>query len=231
MPVEIKDRLPVVNQGEHHVPAVLLVDTSGSMSGGPIAELNQGLVQFYEALRQDDLALGRAEVSVISFNSSVQIELGFRPAEQYEAPVLSAGGLTAMNEGILKALDEIEMRKQLYRDQGVGHYRPWLFVLTDGCPTDSNLESQAMSALRSAIDNKKVTYMPMGIGASADLGHLKKYYPDNWPNKITLSASAKEFKDAFQWLSASLSVISHSNPQTQSTVNLPPTPSTLTIGI
>ena len=136
-----------------------------------------------------------------------------------------------MNEGILKALDEIEMRKQLYREQGVGHYRPWLFVLTDGCPTDDNLESKAISALRSAIDNQKVTYMPMGIGAGADLEQLKKYYPENWPTKITLSASKQDFQDAFQWLSASLSVISHSNPQTQSTVNLPPTPSTLTIGI
>ena len=109
MPVQFtKDPLPTKNQGERHIPAVLLVDTSGSMSGAPIEELNRGLREFGNALQEDSLALGRAEVCIISFNSSVETEMGFRPAVDYEAPTLSASGLTSFNEAIQAGLDAIE---------------------------------------------------------------------------------------------------------------------------
>ncbi len=227
----IKDRLPVDNMGECHVAAVLLVDVSGSMDGKPIKELNNGLQEFYNALQQDSLALGRADVSIISFGSTVKIEMGFRPAEMYEAPTLTAYGLTSMNQGIITALDEIEKRKTLYKSQGVKYYRPWLFVLTDGLPTDDHMESEAMQKLRTAIENKKVTYMPMGIGSNADLDQLKKYYPDSTSAKVTLSANATDFVSAFQWLSASLAEITHSDPKITQDVTLPGTPSNIVVGI
>jgi len=197
MCAEIKDRLSVTNWMELHIPIVFLVDTSAFMLGKPIDELNQELVQFYETLERDDLVLYRTEVSVISFGGSVNIEVGFRPAEQYEPPVLSAGGTAAMNEGILKALNEIEMRKQLYREQGIGYYRPWLIVLSNGFPTDVNLEEQAISVFRRAIDVKKIRYFPVNINLDIDSEHLKKYYPEDWSDKRVFSVSVKEFSDLF----------------------------------
>ena len=228
--IEMEDRLPIVNPGECHVPAVLLVDTSGSMDGQPINELNQGLRDFYDALCNDELAMGRAEVSIISFDSTVQIEMGFRPAEEYVAPTLSAYGLTALNQALIKGLDEIEARKELYKRAGVKYYRPWLFVLTDGLPTDDEFEGEALRRMREAIEGKKVTYMPMGIG-NADLDQLKKYYPVNHSQKVTLKANASEFKSAFEWLSASLAVITHSDPKVSSSVTVPPTPPNIVVGI
>ena len=228
--IEMEDRLPVTNTGEQHVPAVLLVDTSYSMSGAPIAELNQGLKDFYTALSQDDLAMGRAEVTVISFNSSVNVELGFRPAEEYVAPELSASGCTSMNQAMITALDEIQARKELYKQNGVKWYRPWLFVLTDGAPTDDSYESEAIQKVRSAIEGKKITYMPMGIGPGADTKQLQKYYPENCAQKIVLKANAENFKSAFQWLSASLTEISHSNPNLGQ-VKVPDTPPDIVVGL
>ena len=98
MPIFMSDPLPVVNAGERHIPAVLAVDTSGSMGGAPIQELNQGLKEFGIALAEDSLALGRAEVSLITFNSDVQMVEGFRPASEYVAPTLTAGGFTSLNK-------------------------------------------------------------------------------------------------------------------------------------
>lgn len=232
MSVQFKtDPVPVENQGERHIPAVLLVDTSGSMYGAPIAELNRGLIAFGEALREDPLALGRAEVCVISFNSTVQTEMSFRPASQYEAPVLEADGGTSFNEAIEKALDLIEERKAEYKSLGVSYYRPWLFVLTDGVPTDSQREAAAKSRLCSFIENKKVVYMPMGIGEKADKKKLQSYYPEDTEKKIVLQASSSNFKEAFVWLSNSIGVVSHSDPNVSSQVNLPPTPSIITVGL
>ncbi len=232
MPVHFnQDPLPVVNPGERHVPVVLLVDTSGSMSGAPINELNQGLVEFGNALQEDSLALGRAEVCVISFNSSVQTEMSFRPASEYEAPSLSASGLTALNEAIEAGLDAIEARKAEYRANGVSYYRPWMFLLTDGAPTDTSRESAARTRLQAAIEGKKCVFMPMGIGEYADTAKLQSYYPSSTAAKIVLKASASNFKESFVWLSASIAAVSNSDPNVASEVQLPPVPSTITVGI
>lgn len=225
------DPLPVVNHGERHVPAVLLVDNSGSMAGKPIEELNEGLKEFGKALQEDSLALGRAEVCVISFNSTVQTEMSFRPAEEYEAPELSANGLTAFNQAIEEGLNAIEERKAEYRDQGISYYRPWLFVLTDGAPTDEEeFGDVAKARLQHAIRDKRVVYMPMAI-SRADTKKLQEYYPEETPSKVVLKADAENFKEAFVWLSQSLSVVSHSDPTVSDSINLPPTPSIITVGI
>ena len=230
MPVQfLNDPFPPTNEGERHVPVVLAVDKSGSMYGAPIAELNQGLVEFGNALQEDALALGRAEVTIISFDSSVQTEVGFRPATEYQAPQLEADGGTSLNEAIDAALDAIEARKAEYRAQGISYYRPWLFVLTDGAPTDTHREGATMQRLQQAIENKKVTYLPMGIGEYADTAKLQQYYPSSAKAKPVLKADAKNFKEAFVWLSASISVVSKSDPTVTDQVQLPPTPPEVTV--
>ena len=71
-----------VNPGEPHLPCVIAVDTSGSMSGGSIDELNDGLKAFVQELEKDSQALGRVEVCIISFNSDVNVSVPFTPAEE-----------------------------------------------------------------------------------------------------------------------------------------------------
>ena len=231
MPQFNQDPRPVINRGERHIPAVILVDNSGSMNGAPMDELNQGLKNFGNALSGDNLAMGRAEVCIISFKSTINTEMSFRPAADYAPPVLSAGGLTALNQAIITGLDVIEMRKAKYKKEGVSYFRPWLFLLTDGAPTDSEYESDAKEKLRDAISNKKVVYMPMGIGQYADKKKLQEYYPEDTQSKIVLRADANHFKEAFVWLSNSISVVTRTNPNITDRVDLPQTPSGITVGV
>jgi uncharacterized protein YegL len=231
MPQFKQDPLPPVNPGERHIPAVILVDNSGSMDGAPIEELNQGLKNFGNALLEDSLARGRAEICIISFNSNVRTEMSFRPAADYVPPVLSAGGLTVLNQAIINGLDVIEMRKAQYKKKGISYYRPWLFLLTDGAPTDNEYEADAKKKLRDAISNKKVVYMPMGVGQYADTKKLQEYYPEGTENKVILRADANRFKEAFVWLSSSISMVTRSNPDITDHIELPPTPNNITVGL
>ena len=228
---EILSPLPPVNPGEMHVPCVLLVDNSDSLNckgpNGrvPIDELNDGLVAFRKALDDNPLALGRADISIITFNSTVQTQLPFAPAANYVAPTLTASGCTAMNQGILTALDAIEARKSEYKNLGIPYYRPCLFLLTDGLPTDGRYESEAKRRLHEALQNKKLNFFPMGVG-NADIAHLKSYTADG--SGRVLKASATHFKEAFVWVSNSIGLVVNSDPRL-GTVNLEPTPSNVAL--
>lgn len=219
--------LEILNPGEKHIACVLLVDTSGSMNPNAIEELNQGLQEFGAALQSDSKAWGCADVCVISFNSEVTEVVPFCPAASFQPPRLTAGGLTAMNEAIITGLDAIEMRKNEYKAIGVDYWRPWIFLLTDGIPTDDReFETPALDRLHDALNRKKINFFPMGIGNGANIPLLKKYTKDG--QGMVLKASKENFREAFLWLSSSMSAASNSNPSA-ATVQLDPLPNSITI--
>lgn len=234
MPVPFtKDPLPAINFGERHVAVAVALDNSGSMVGDPIDELNQGTEEFGRALESDPLALGRADICVVSFNSTVQVEMGFRPAMEYQPPKLEAGGFTCMNGGIDLSLDKLEERKNEYREAGISYYRPWLFLMTDGAPTDTDKANKVRTRLQKAINDKKVMFIPIAIGKNADIETLKSYYPEGTPDedRIVGRANAENFKEAFRWLSSSISALVNSDTVDVDKILLPPTPSMIAAGI
>ncbi len=219
--------IQIMNSGEKHIACVLLVDTSGSMyNQNAIEELNQGLQQFGQALQSDSKAYGCADVCVISFSSTVEEVVPFCPAASFQPPHLEPCGLTCLNEAIITGLDAIEMRKQEYKDIGVDYWRPWLFLLTDGIPTDNEYFTAAHDRLQDALNRKKINFFPMGIGPNADIHYLKQYTKNG--SGMVLKASMNNFREAFVWLSSSMSVISNSDPS-MTTAELQPLPDSITI--
>lgn len=209
--IPMGDQIIPENLGEKHIACVLLVDISGSMGGAPIRELNEALSKFGEVLRNDARASGCADVCVVTFNEKVDVVVPFCPAVKYTAPVLQAHGATAMNEAIITGLDLLENRKELYRRCGTPYYRPWMFLMTDGEPTDRTYENDAKQRLNEAITAKKVTFFPMGIGNGARMDILKSYNNDG----MVLKADASHFAEAFVWLSSSMAVTANSRPGTE----------------
>jgi len=43
-----------------------VIDTSGSMSGDPINELNKGLQEFHQEIQNDDTTAQRLEVAIVT---------------------------------------------------------------------------------------------------------------------------------------------------------------------
>ena len=210
--------LPPIEPGQPHVPCVLLVDISGSMSGAPLNELKKGLHIFGETIKEDDVAIRRADVCVFAFNSIVNLVIPFMPAKEFYVPNLDTSGVTAMNQAIICGLDALAARRSEYRAHGIPSYKPWLFLLTDGLATDDEYEYEAKRRLNEMFDEKKLYFFPMGIGRSVDYNKLGSYCGERG---YYMKASKENFKDAFRWLSSSLSAVSHSTPG--EVVNLPNT--------
>jgi uncharacterized protein YegL len=195
-------------------PVLLLLDVSGSMFGQPIAELNLALGEFGEALRSDQLASLRVEILPVTFGGIVQ-EGQFITADNFLAPMLSAEGETPMGAAVLRALELLRERKELYKRAGVDYFRPWMIILTDGVPTDSGVWEMAADQLRLEEQRKGVIVYPVAVG-NADVRTLARFSDERPP--IRLHGLA--FREMFQWLSKSLSVVSHSRPGEQ--IPLPP---------
>lgn len=143
---------------EPRCPCILLLDVSGSMNGKPINELNAGLVTFRDELLADPLALKRVELGIVTFGP-VYVEQPFTSAANFFPPILFAQGDTPMGAAITKALNMVEERKREYRANGISYYRPWIFLITDGAPTDE--WQTAAHKVFQGEDAKKFAFSPL----------------------------------------------------------------------
>lgn len=208
MLIRIED---LVNNPTARVPVCLCLDTSLSMEGTPIDELNKGVGLFYEAIKEDETALYSAEISIVTFGGDeARCIADFTSLElQPYAPILDASGYTPMGEAVNMALDLLETRKNEYKERGVDYYQPWLILMTDGYPNgDSQELSRSINRTVELVNQRKLTVFPIGIGSEADMDTLAKFSPKRRPLRL----QGLKFREFFSWLSKSVSKTSQSTP-------------------
>ena len=193
---------------EPRCACVLLLDVSGSMGGRPIAALNEGLAAFASDLATDSLASQRVEVAIVTFGGNgVEVRQDFVTAGQLDPVHLEASGGTPMGAAIERAVQLVEDRKQQYKANGVLYYRPWVFLITDGEPTDEWKE--AATRVRTAEEANGLAFFAVGVeGANLDvLGQIAVRDP--------LRLQGLKFVELFVWLSQSQRTVSSSRPGDQ----------------
>lgn len=188
---------------EPRCPCVLLLDTSGSMQGEPIAQLNEGLAEFRRQLANDRLAAKRVEIAVIVFGP-VEVVCQFGTVDTFDPPQLVAEGATPMGEAIERGLALLQARKAQYRESGIPYYRPWMFMLTDGSPTDKY--KRAARAIAEAEQRKQIAFYAVGV-EKADMDTLSEISV-----RAPLRLKGLAFAELFRWLSSSLGSVSRSSP-------------------
>jgi uncharacterized protein YegL len=155
-----------VDNPEPRCACLLLLDNSMSMRGSPIDQLNEGLKIFRDELAADSLASKRVEVAIVTFGP-VNVETDFTSAANFHAPTLSVAGDTPMGQAIETGLSMLRTRKDTYKDNGISYYRPWVFLITDGGPTDS--WSRAAQMVQEGEKSDSFSFYTVGVeGANFD---------------------------------------------------------------
>ena len=206
------------------LPVYLLVDTSGSMHGEAIEAVRNGLQVMLSALMQDPYALETAYLSVIAFDSSARQLTPLTELTSFQLPNLQANGMTAMGEALSQLADCIQREVVKGSAEQKGDWKPVVFLLTDGAPTDDL--DRGINAIRQV---KTGTFVACAAGPGADTGTLKRITE----TVVSLdTADSSTLKSFFKWVSASISVSSQkieSGKEVSGLDELPPPPPELNI--
>ncbi|RKR82817.1 uncharacterized protein YegL [Mucilaginibacter gracilis] len=189
---------------ERRCPCMLLLDTSGSMSGHSIEQLNVGLTAFKDDLMKDSLASKRVEVSIITFGP-VNIECQFQTADNFIPQKLSANGDTPIGAAITLGIDMVLQRIKVYKENGVGYYKPWVILVTDGAPTDN--WSEAAQIIKENEEKNQLAFFSIAVD-NADMDMLSKLSSVRPPLRLR----EHSFKEFFLWVSGSIKDVSRKNP-------------------
>lgn len=185
---------------------LLLLDTSGSMAGAPMDELNAGLRAFQTDIQEDALAKRRLEIAIVTFGGTVRTVQDWVSAAQFQAPMLIPEGGTPMGEAIARGVQMVKARKVEYKQAGISYYQPWLFLITDGAPTDE--WRSASELVRQETAARGLTFFAVGVN-NADMPTLKVI------TDRTLKLSGLSFRELFLWVSQSQKSISRSKTDEQ----------------
>lgn len=182
------------------LPCVVLLDGSTSMDGKAINNLNEGLSVLERELKADDIASLRVQLLILRIggHNDVEVLTDWTDAIDFSAPLIEANGTTPLGEGVKVALQKLKEQKKRYKDNQITYNRPWLFMITDGAPTDPNWEKAAEKAVESEMKGKVVVF-PIGT-EHADFDTLNKF-----SSRGALMLKDLDFKELFVWLSQSVS--------------------------
>jgi uncharacterized protein YegL len=188
----------------------LLLDSSYSMKGKPIDDVNAGLKALRADLLADPITQRRVDIAVITFGGDVQLIQDFTPVRDWpEPPALQASGSTPMGEAFSLATSMIRRQKEFYRAEGRSQYRPWIFCLTDGLPTDD--VQSVLPLVHAGVDSRSWNLFVVGCG-DVDMDDLQAIAHPSTP---ALRLREGMFPELFLWLRDSLESVAKSNPGEQ----------------
>ena len=208
------------------LPVYLVLDCSGSMSGEPIQAVNQGVKALVAELKGEPYAIETAYLSVITFESTAKQISPLTELMAFQEPTLVAGGGTSMGAALKLLSQCFDKEVKKASDTEKGDWKPLVFLMTDGQPTDNWQQAAA------ALKQKKpapANIIACAAGDGADEFMLKQV------TEIVVklkSLQPDDLKAFFKWVSQSIKQTSQSVAQVMADnqpINLPPPPSGITI--
>ena len=186
------------------LPVYFLVDVSESMVGEPILNVEKGIRDIITALKTDPNALETVHISIIAFAGKAKTIVSLQDIVTFYPPKFPIGGGTSLASGLFHLMDELKTNIVPNSSTTKGDWKPLVFLLTDGCPTDDT--SNAIEEW-SKTWKSKCNLVCISFGGNTDQLLLSKL-TDNLLQFDSTEPDA--YKKFFAWISASIRTSSES---------------------
>lgn len=182
------------------LPVYLVLDVSGSMHGEPIEAVRNGMQILASTLRTDPYALETAYLSVITFDSEARQVVPLTELVAFQPPQIEAGSTTSLGKALTVTRECIEREVQKTTPEAKGDWKPLVFLMTDGAPTDD---------WQKGLDEFRKAKVGMVIGCAAGPGADTSILKQITENVVSLdTADSSTIGAFFKWVSASISTSS-----------------------
>lgn len=194
----------LISNPSPRIPICLCIDLSRSMSHyNRIGLIKEGILSLYEELKQDFQISNSAEIAIVTFSNEAQILENFETVAEKNLPDFKVEGNTALGKGVNLSIDILEQRKELYKENGIEYYQPWLIIFTDGASygEPKYILSQAQDRAFRLEYSKKLVVIPISVGNQAKREELEKFTSQR--NSV-VSVEGAQFQKFFKFISASV---------------------------
>jgi uncharacterized protein YegL len=207
------------------LPVYFLLDTSGSMSGEPIQALNNALSGMIHSLRSDAQASETLWISIITFNSTVTELMPLTELPVFQLPeITNPCGATFTGKALELLYAKVSSDIRKGSENQKGDWKPLLFLVTDGRPSDIMLYNEMIPKIKSLNFG---CIVGCAVGSLADDSKLKELTF----NVVHLAtADTSTLKQFFKWVSDTIEQGNKSMGTTDS-VDLPPPPNEVVLVI
>lgn len=206
------------------LPVYLALDTSGSMYGEPIQAVNVGLQAMLASLRQNPFALESVYLSVITFDGKINEIMPLTALELVSLPeiVCPTSGPTFLGEALNFICDKVVQEVRLSSSEQKGDWRPLLFIMTDGKPSDTQVFNESIPRVKQA---HFASVIACAAGPKS-VPHQLKQLTEHVVSLDTMDSNS--FSSFFQWVSAAVTASSRSMGSNAHS-ELPPPPAEVQI--
>ena len=186
------------------LPIYFLLDVSESMVGENHRKLEDGVEAIVRGLRRDPHALETVYLSAIAFAGRATTIAPLVELAAFYPPKLPLGSGTSLGRALDHLMTEIDRNTVRTTAEQKGDWRPIVFLLTDGKPTDAY--AAAVRRWRDSYQ-RRASMVAIGLGRFADLAVLKQLTDTVLVLERT---GADEFTKFVAWVTASVSAQSKS---------------------
>lgn len=188
----------VPHPGDTHMGIALVLDCSGSVAS-QMDEINRAAASIVSEIAGDERMSRGVDLMVVSVGSADNAEVvqPFAPIAQVTPPVLSAGGCTPLNEGIMLAEQGIRDYNHRLAREGVPYRTPWLVVVSDGYATDDHLESRMLTQVSEAVNRGSGGHLALWfVGTDG----FKEAYAQQLPTPRVVHLKDRNYHAFADWL-------------------------------